>query len=337
MATAIEGALRQLSDERRDAVLEASLLETPAAAPLQARFGAQADTVAADLQNLGVGGSDLGTALRVLRERLEHELGREGFTARAEALAARLVAAGLWHDALGVLARASTPTVFGETLARALRAVPALDTEHALRWIEHVEDEHAIADGDLALTRAALHESRGDPDRALAVLRRALGGALVAGDQATGPRLSTEIARLSTGRTSDSSGHARSAAPAAPRRWPAVVSVGVAGLCVALAAWPGASHLWAFVWLLLGAITLMMSRVVPEFAVGLMLITGWVLLGSRRRPRRSRASLPRSGSSSSPPTAWRRPPRARGCCSASGCCSCAACRRACCGRWQRCW
>jgi len=278
VATTLEGALSRLSDERRDAVLEASLLETPAAAPLQARFGAQADTVAADLQNLGVGGSDLGTALRVLRERLEHALGREGFTTRAEALAAQLVTAGLWHDALGVLARASTPTVFGETLARALRAVPALDAEHALRWIEHVEDEQAIADGDLALTRAALHESRGDPDRALAVLRRALGGALVAGDQATGPRLSTEIARLSTGRTSDSSADARSAAPAAPRRGPAIVSVGVAGLCVALAAWPGASHLWAFVWLLLGAITLMMSRVVPEFAVGLMLITGWVLL-----------------------------------------------------------
>ena len=141
----------------------------------------------------------------MLRERLERALGREGLAARAEALAARLVAASLWPDALGVLARASTPAVFGQTLARALRAVPALDTEHALRWIEHVPDEQAIADGDLALARAALHESRGDPARALAVLRRALGGALVAGDQATGPRLSTEIARLSTGRTTDSS------------------------------------------------------------------------------------------------------------------------------------
>jgi CRP-like cAMP-binding protein/di/tricarboxylate transporter len=278
VATALEGALRQLSDERRAAVLEASLLETPAAAPLQARFGAQADSVAADLQNLGVGGRALGTALRVLRERLEHEIGRERFAARAEALAAQLAAAGLWHDALGVLARASTPTVFGNTLARALRAVPTLDAEQALRWIEHVEDEHAIADGDLALTRAALHESRGDPDRALAVLRRALGGALVAGDQAAGPRLSTEIARLSTGRTRDSSPDSRPTEPVARRRGLAVVSVGVGGLCVVLAAWPGASHLWAFVWLLLGAIVLMMSRVVPEFAVGLMLIAGWILL-----------------------------------------------------------
>ena len=279
VATAIEAALRQLPEARRDAVLEASLLDTPAAAPLQARFGAEADAVAADLQNLGVGGSDLGTALRVLREQFERELGRDGLAARAGTLAARLVAAGLWHDALGVLARASTAAVFSETLARALRAVPALDTEHALRFIEHVEDEHAIADGDLALARAALHESRGDPGRALAVLRRALGGALVADDQATGPRLSTEIARLSTGRTTDASTGARPTAPAASPRWPAVVSLSAAGLCIAMAAWPGAGQLWAFVWLLLGAIVLMMSKIVPEFAVGLMLVTGWVLLG----------------------------------------------------------
>ena len=88
MATAIEAALRQLPEARRDAVLEASLLDTPAAAPLQARFGAEADAVAADLQNLGVGGSDLGTALRVLRERFERELGRDGLAARAGTLEA---------------------------------------------------------------------------------------------------------------------------------------------------------------------------------------------------------------------------------------------------------
>ena len=280
VATAIEAALRQLPEARRDSVLEASLLDAPAAAPLQAAFGAQAEAVAADLASVGVGGLDASTALHVLRERLERELGRPALTARAEALAARLVAAGRWNDALGVLARASTPAVFGDTLARALRAVPALETEHALRWIEHVEDDAAIADGELALARAALHEARGDPERALGVLRGALGGALAGGDQTSGPRLSTEIARLTTGRTSDTSSAARAHTPAvAPRRWPTIVSVGVAGLCVATAAWPAAGHLWAFVWLLLGAIVLMTSRLVPEFAVGLMLMAGWVVLG----------------------------------------------------------
>jgi hypothetical protein len=87
--------------------------------------------------------------------------------------------------------------------------------------------------------------------------------ALVADDQATGPRLSTEIARLSTGRTTDSSTGARPTAPAAPPRWSAVVSLSTAALCIAIAAWPGAGHLWAFVWLLLGAIVLMMSKIFP--------------------------------------------------------------------------
>jgi len=279
VAAAIEQALRQLPDVRREAVLEASLLQAPTPAALQARFGAEADAVAADLERVGVGGREVGTGLRVLRERLERELGRDGVARRAEALATQLTAAGLWSDALDVLARASTPAHFGETLARALRAVPALDAEHALRFIEHVEDDDAISDGDLALTRAALHESRGDSARALVVLRRALGGALVAGDPTAGPRLSREIARLATGRTTDPDRASRAAEPVVPSRRPALLGVGVAGLCVAAAAWSGDEPLWAFVWLLLGAIVLMMNRVVPEFAVGLMLITGWILLG----------------------------------------------------------
>ena len=73
----------------------------------------------------------------MLRERFERDSGATG-SPHAPGLAARLVAADLWHDALGVLARASTPAVFGQTLARARG--PALDTEHALRWIERVED-----------------------------------------------------------------------------------------------------------------------------------------------------------------------------------------------------
>jgi CRP-like cAMP-binding protein/di/tricarboxylate transporter len=280
VATAIEAALLKLPETRRDTVLEASLLDSAAAAPLQAAFGAQAEAVAADLATVGVDGRDATTALHVLRERLEREIGRPALTARAEALAARLAAAGRWDDALSVLARASTAAVFGDTLARALRAVPALESEHARRWIEHVEDSAAIADGELALARAALHESRGDRERALAVLRGALGGTLARGDQASGPRLSTEIARLSTGRTTVPSSSTQAAKPAAAApRWPTVVSVGAAGLCVAVAAWPAAGSLWAFLWLLLGAIVLMTTRLVPEFAVGLMLMAGWMVLG----------------------------------------------------------
>ncbi|HEU5196686.1 MAG TPA: cyclic nucleotide-binding domain-containing protein, partial [Methylomirabilota bacterium] len=95
-------ALGRLPAGRRQAVLEASLLETPGPAPLRALFGDAAQTVAADCSALGAGAP----VRRALREHLERELGREPLAACAESLAARLIADGLWPDALGVLARA---------------------------------------------------------------------------------------------------------------------------------------------------------------------------------------------------------------------------------------
>ena len=280
---AIDQALGRLPADRRDAVLEASLLETTAPAPLRTLFDARADAVAADLQALGSDGSAGPVTLRALRECLERDLGLDGVSARASSVAARLADAGLWHDALGVLARLSTPAIFAATLARALRAVPALDTSHTQQWIDRVDDERASRDGDLALARALLHESRGDVARALAVLRRALGVALVSGDQATGPRLAAEIARLSNSPAADVS-VSTTGAPSSPAwgRLLALVSLGAAGLGAVIASWPGAGPLWTFVWLLATAIALLMSRVVPDFAVALVLITGWVLLGVAR-------------------------------------------------------
>src|SRR5262245_208698 len=283
VAAAIEEALRRLPGDRRDTVLEASLLESIAPAPLRALFGDRADVVAADVRALGVGGDSGSAALRVLRDSFERDLGRKGLAARASGVATRLAGAQLWNDALGVLARASTPDVFGDALGHALHAVPALATDHALRWIERVDDDQAARDGDLALVRAAHHESRGDAQRALALLRRALGVALVAGDQATGQRLSAEIARLSSGRAADMSTDSRvTLGSPSPRRRPRVQALAclvAAGLSAGIAAWPGSGPQWSFVWLLIAAIVLMMSRIVPDFAVALVLVTGWVLLG----------------------------------------------------------
>ena len=96
-------------------------------------------------------------------------------------------------------------------------------------------------DGDLALTRAALHESRGDSGpgagRPPTRPRRRAGGGRP-GDRTTA--VDGDRTALDAGRTSDSSADARPAERAAPRRRrPPIVSVGVAGLCIALAAWPG--------------------------------------------------------------------------------------------------
>jgi CRP-like cAMP-binding protein/di/tricarboxylate transporter len=288
VAAAIEQALRRLPGERREAVLEASLLETMTPAGLRALFGSRAEPVAADLAALGVDGSAGRVTVRGLREWFERELGLDGVSARASSVAARLAHAGFWNDALGVLARVSTPALFAETLGRALRAVPALDADHARRWIERVDDDRASRNGDLALTRALLHEARGDAPRALGVLRRALGVALVGTDPATGQRLAAEIARLSNSRAADVAVGLRPASDTPPspgwRRLPALLSLGAAGLATVIAAWPGAGALWTFVWLLATAIALLMSRVVPDFAVALALITGWVLLGVAKTP-----------------------------------------------------
>ena len=140
--------------------------------------------------------------------------------ARAEALAARLAAAGLWRDALGVLARALDA---GRLRARRWPArcarSPRSTTDHALRWIERVDDEHASRrrrPGPGA--RGCCTRSRGDAaPRARPSCAAPSACALVAGDQATGPRLSAEIARLSNSRPPTRRPRA-TRAPPSPRR-----------------------------------------------------------------------------------------------------------------------
>ena len=207
---------------------------------------------------------------------------------RAEVLAARLAAAGEWDAALGVLAAHADAQALGKTLARALRAVPPLASDRARRWIERLGDDAMLDDADLALARAAFHEGRGDPARALDVLRRALGGALRASDRDDGPRLAAEI--------SDSrspSGSIRSPAREPPaRHWrggdPA--SRGLAEPCMPRRG--GGAHRRRrlarnepsaeFVALLLAAIAAMLSRRLPDFVVGLGLVAAWILLGVAR-------------------------------------------------------
>lgn len=287
LAAGVEAALERLPPERRDAVLEASLLEDPA--ELGVLFGDRAGAIATDLAALGVGRG--GTVVRdVLRERLRRDEGPTGVRSRAEALAARLTAAGAWEASLGVLAAHADAQALGATLARALRALPPLTPDRARRWIERLDDA-VLGDPDLALARAAFHENRGDPARALEVLRRALGGALRAVDRDDGPRLAAEISRLSiaagehpvagTGLRPRVTGEAP-----IPHRagWPSRACLVAGAALTLLAAWPGASAQRTFAALLLAAIAAMLSRRLPDFVVGLGLVAAWILLGVARPP-----------------------------------------------------
>src|SRR5205823_7108008 len=104
--------------------------------------------------------------------------------------------AGCWEAALDLLARVADPPALAGLLARALRAVPPLAPERAEPWLGRLGDEELARDGELALARAALYEQAGEPERALRVLRRALGLALVGQRRGPGRRLSAEIGRL---------------------------------------------------------------------------------------------------------------------------------------------
>jgi CRP-like cAMP-binding protein/di/tricarboxylate transporter len=287
LAAGVEAALERLPPDRRQAVLDASLLEAPAEmAPL---FGEGAGTLAADLDDLGVGRGG-GTVVRdVLREVLRREEGPARLRSRVEALAARLEAIGAWEAALGVLAAHADAATLGGTLGRALRALPPLPADPARRWIERLDDQAVVDDPDLALARAAFHEGRGERGRAVEVLRRALGGALRAPNRDDGPRLAQEISRLAL-----AAGERPVAGVAlrprvtgeapTPRRagWPSRACLVAAAALVLVAAWPGASPGGRFVTLLVAAIVAMLSRAVPDFAVGLGLVAAWILLGVAR-------------------------------------------------------
>src|SRR5262245_52315838 len=72
LSAGVEAALERLPPERRQAVLEASLLEGPAG--LEALFGERAASIAADLAALGVG-REGGAAVRdLLRERFRQDV-----------------------------------------------------------------------------------------------------------------------------------------------------------------------------------------------------------------------------------------------------------------------
>jgi DASS family divalent anion:Na+ symporter len=226
--------------------------------------------------------------LRILRERFEQEVGAARMQAFAQEAGLRLAEAQRWEDALAVLARGAARPPFLAVLGRALRGVPPLAGERALRWVERVTDEEAAADPELAVARAALHEGRGNPGEAARVLRRALGSALVAGDYASSQRLTAEVARLaaaSGGSEAGGLGYGLRAAEAQQRR-PRVgrllALTAAVGLTAAAAGVGGAQPQWVFVLLLASAIVLWVSEIFPDFAVSLGLMAAWILWGIAR-------------------------------------------------------
>src|SRR5262245_55588708 len=102
LAAGVEASLDRLPPERRESVMEASLLDEPA--DLAILSGDHADTLRMDLETLGVR-REGGTVVRdLIRDQLRRDEGPSQVRRRAEVLSLRLAAAGAWDAALGVRA-----------------------------------------------------------------------------------------------------------------------------------------------------------------------------------------------------------------------------------------
>ncbi len=286
----VEQLLSGLPPDRRTRLLQASVLDDVWTRALGALFGPDADRVAEDLTALGVGiDRPPGPVLGVLRDRWEQTSGREAAAAFAAQAAGQLAAVGCWHEALAVRARYGTRPVWLATLGQALRADPALSAERARRSLEHLTDEEAQQDTELALARAEVLVERDKPAGALAVLRQALEAAIVRGDADGGRRISVELARLAGADEApppDTRGHrlAVALAPVAavrPRQFGRQELFGLLGAAAFLggAAIMRSNAQWVFVLLLAAALVLWLTEVFPDFAVSLGLVAAWIIWG----------------------------------------------------------
>lgn len=278
----VEQELGRLAPERRIQVLQASVLDKVSLPALTALFGEDAASVAHALADLGVESDQTeDRALVALRAQFDWDSKADLIRLWA---GGRLADAERWDDALAVLARCGARSAFVAMLSRALRGVPPLRAELASRWVERLTDEEAAQDAELALARAALHEWKGDRDAALWVVRRGLGKTLVAGDSASNLRLTTVATRLAlAGGAPPIRGldYKLPANEARPRRLgiSALLALMLAIVFISGAVVGAANVQWVFTFLLMAAVVLWMSQLVPDYVVGLGLVVAWIFSG----------------------------------------------------------
>lgn len=273
----------RLAADRLRRVLQASVLEEVSPPALRVLFGEEAEEVARDLADLGVRGGRRSTAtLQSLRERFDQEVGRDQVQAFARDTAGRLADAQRWDNAMAVLARHGLRAQLVQVLGQALRASPPLPSERVTHWLELLADEEVSQDGAALFAKVALLETRGDADGALRLVRRALASGLAAKEPTAGPRLTAELTRLA-GRGAASASRSARAGRAGGNESSrsargALVASGLAvALLVLVVAVPDA-HLRFFL-LFAAAVVLLISEVLPDFAVGLLLMVAWVVSG----------------------------------------------------------
>jgi len=285
IVSVVDQALGRVDPERRRKILEASVLDEITPEALAALFGPDAGEVTRNLGECGiVPGQPAGPVLRVLRERLERELGMEYWQQYAQNAAARLAEAGIWPAALSLYAHYAPRPGFVDALGRALRDARVPAPEEIAPWLERASDEEAAQDAEVALAKAEVYQERGDVDRAMTLLRRALGTALTNQNTTDARRLNTAVARLALAAGQDSTAALQYGIQ--PVRVRLARPIGTSVLLVAGAAVLAAIALLfplapaaKFVLLLGAAVFLWVSEVLPMAAVSLFLLAAWLVTG----------------------------------------------------------
>jgi di/tricarboxylate transporter/CRP-like cAMP-binding protein len=266
---ALDARLGELEPNPRQRVLRASLLDAPTRPAMAALFGDEVESTAAAFRALVGGDAPSAELLELLRERWRRGLGRQAAAEDAARAVEGLAAAGRWEEALHVASREGTRDQLLAVLERAVRDEEWAGGQTAGEWLEGVGDEEAGRSPTLATAMRTREARRADEDG------RAAGGGTGGMGARGAPAGGLEGTRVP--------GDER--AQPARRSWPrpgghaAVAFVGALALGVAAAVvGPGQPQV-AFLLLLAAAICLWVTAVLPEFAVGVALASGWILTG----------------------------------------------------------
>ena len=286
LADVVEPYLARLTASSRLKVLQASLLGPGQARSLDVVFGDEADRIKAHLAEIGWNDGPPPALVPILDELHEREAGRDGVHAFADHASRKLADADHWPEALALARRADHRATVLALLSQALHDGSALTAEDARSWIEHVSDDEASGDAELALARARWHESHGDVAAAVDLLRRTRDAGPVAGVERPSERLAAEIARLTatararTEQISPAASRARAFWQRGRTRPAGALAAGVAVAALGAAALVNPlSPLLAFLLVLGAAVALWVAAVLPDFVVCIALVIAWVLLG----------------------------------------------------------
>jgi len=292
-----EYVLRQvtrLSEERRARVLQASLLAddlSPTA--LSALFpGAGLDTYA-DMARFIEDRDVAASRLRILVDLLVEKVGRDAVPRFAREAAERLAEQQQLPQALALVARHGSRQDFLDLLADSLRRIPAPSSHEVDQWVEVLSDEESERDVDLALAKTELYERQGNRSAAARLVLRSISAAIARQDATGAQRLTgkSSAMQLAVPLARPDQALEEMARPSSMSRRPSlelfrmrvrpaalIQGVLTVALVAAAAAMRGDQQ-WSFSLLLAAALILWSGEILPNYAVSIGLVVGWMLLG----------------------------------------------------------